>query len=99
MNEEVLAGLIGGDESEALLVAEPLHSACWHAVLRCLCRVRGGCCFGATTYERLHFSPASRAGLTGPTVAAIGPRGGLCREIRLLVWLRRAAIVAPVGFC
>src|SRR3954468_10859833 len=30
MDEEVLARLIGSDEAEALLVAEPLHGSCWH---------------------------------------------------------------------
>src|SRR3954468_19287064 len=30
MDEEVRTGLIGGDEAEALLVAEPLHGSCCH---------------------------------------------------------------------
>src|SRR4029079_6298662 len=30
MDEEVRAGLIGGDEAEALLIAEPLHGSCCH---------------------------------------------------------------------
>src|SRR5579875_2365920 len=30
VDEEVLARLIGGDEAEALLVAEPLHCSCGH---------------------------------------------------------------------
>ena len=41
MDEEVLAGLVGGDEAEALLVAEPLHGTGCHAfVLRCVSVLR-----------------------------------------------------------
>src|SRR5579875_1102596 len=30
VDEKVLAGLVGGDEPEALVVAEPLHCSCGH---------------------------------------------------------------------
>src|SRR6476646_9831645 len=30
MDENILRAVVGRDEPEALLVAKPLHSACWH---------------------------------------------------------------------
>src|SRR5690349_18182654 len=35
MDEQVLAGLVGRDEPEALLVAEPLHGSVGHAAASC----------------------------------------------------------------
>src|SRR3954453_23157431 len=58
MDEQVAAALVGGDEAEALVVAEPLHGAGRHCSLSSddsLCCVSEEA--GATWTRRLHFSP------------------------------------------
>src|SRR5262245_16679970 len=53
MHEQVLAGLIWGDEPVALVVADPLHRSCCQLIhLRGMCTARRGGCLKATTAER-----------------------------------------------
>src|ERR1041385_79567 len=67
MNEQVLVAVVRGDETERLVVAEPLYGASWHvgnASTVCACCTRR-MLHEASTCERLHcfrrsFAPASQ---------------------------------------
>src|ERR1700733_14006306 len=62
MYEQILAGVIGRDEPEALLIAEPLHGSCCHAVsLQMMCTAKRGGCNDATT-ARTRNTAYGRAG-------------------------------------
>src|SRR3954453_12671773 len=61
MDEEVLAPVVGGDEAEALLVAEPLDGSgghCWSSHVGALV-LRGGCCEATTADTRALLLPGS----------------------------------------
>src|SRR5438270_3544676 len=70
MDEEVLALVVRGDESEPLVVAEPLDGSGCHVgyLLRCVPRARRK--LEATTCERLHYLAGSWPARSSPTVAA-----------------------------
>src|SRR5262249_21760846 len=59
MDEEVAAALVGRDEAEALVVAEPLHGAGRHFSLSSDDSVLRSEEAAATWTRRLHFSPGS----------------------------------------
>src|SRR5215213_5660282 len=55
MDEEVLAGLVGRDEPEPLVIAEPLHGSCSHVMyLHGVCALRTRRCCKATTAGAEH---------------------------------------------
>src|SRR5918992_1698746 len=62
VHERVLAALIGGDEAEALLVAEPLHDSGWHLLEHPLhaCAAPHGAALTAGLYQSWRLSRASR---------------------------------------
>src|SRR5262249_24129845 len=69
VDEQVLAGLIGRDEAEALVVAEPLHcSGCYWLYLHGVCALRTRRCCEATAASARHYGagpevrPDQRAG-------------------------------------
>src|SRR5438067_4629700 len=79
MDEQVPASLIGGDEAESLLVAEPFDRSGWHCgvLLRSSkCCHRGGCS-ATTTGACTDSHRPGRTALPGGTVA----RGPLERRL------------------
>src|SRR4051794_30907815 len=85
VHEQVLAAVIGRDESEALVVVEPLHGSCCHLFpLRGMCTAKRGGCQRATTAEtrarlRPDGRPTRRASLAARTPGA-SPWVIPCRE-------------------
>src|SRR5215211_6661030 len=80
MDEEVLAGLVGRDEPEPLVIAEPLHCSCSHVMyLYGVCALRTRRCCKATTAGAEHCDAEREVRPDAVTVArALGRRVVAC---------------------